>query len=311
MIVDRLLRKLREARHLAAARGVLATPPIVPRDDGVILFSMIGTRVLLPYLVAVRSLHARLGMGRVVLLDDGSLTDADKRLLDAHCGTPQILRLADVDTGDCPRGGTWERLLTLLDLRARSYVIQLDSDTVTVGDVPEVKAAIADNRGFLLLGGPDGEEQGIQPLPDFVAYRYPAGPVAEPAHIQALIESRYGAYPDAAAHRYVRGCSGFAGFARGGPSGRAEAATFSRHAEALVGRAVWNRWGSEQVTSNFLLANEPGTRALPYARYANYWKQAFGGDERFLHFLGTHRYSDAAYRDATRRAIRAQLPRSS
>jgi hypothetical protein len=239
----------------------------------------------------------------VVLLDDGSLTDADRRVLDVQCSAPQILRLAAVDTGDCPRGGTWERLLTLLDLRADAYVIQLDSDTVTVGDVPEIRAAIAANRSFLLLGGPDGEEQGIQPLPAFVAYRYPHGPVAEPTHLQALIESRYGAYPDAAAHRYVRGCSGFAGFARGGPSGRAEATTFSRNAEALVGRAVWTRWGSEQVTSNFLLANEPGTVTLPYARYCNYWKQPLGGDERFLHFLGTHRYSDAAYRTATRRAI--------
>jgi hypothetical protein len=303
MILDRLLRKAREARHLAAARGVLATPPIVPQDDGVLLFSMIGTRVLLPYLVAVKSLHARLGMGRVILLDDGSLTDADKRILAEQCGSPSILRLADVDTGDCPKGGTWERLLTLLDLRADHYVIQLDADTVTVGDVPDIKAAIAENRSFLLLGGPDGEEKGIQPLPDFVAYRYPEGEVAEPAHIQALIESRYGRYPDAAAHHYVRGCSGFAGFARGGPSTRAEAATFSRNAEALVGAAVWNRWGSEQVTSNFLLANEPGTRTLPYARYCNYWKQPIGGDERFLHFLGTHRYSDAAYRDATMKAI--------
>lgn len=303
MIVDRLLRKAREARHLAAARRVLATPPIVPTDDRVVIFSMIGTRVLLPYLVAVKSLHAQLGMGRVMLLDDGSLTDADKRILAAQCGSPAILRLADVDTGDCPQGGTWERLLTLLDLRADDYVIQLDSDTVTVGNVPEVRQAILDNRSFLLLGGPDGEERGIQPLPDFVAYRYPDGLAAEPAHIQALIESRYGRYPDAAAHRYVRGCSGFAGFARGGPSGRAEAARFSRNAEALVGPDVWARWGSEQVTSNFLLANEPGARTLPYARYCNYWKQAFGGEEAFLHFLGTHRYSDAAYREATRIAI--------
>lgn len=305
MIVDRILRKYRRHAHYKSLRAVLRSPPIVAADDGVVLFSMIGTQVMLPYLVAVKSLHARLGMGRVVILDDGSLTDDDRRVLDEHCGHPQVLRIADVDTGQCPRGGTWERLLTILDLRADNYVIQLDSDTVTVGDVPEVKAAIAANASFLLLGGPDGEDHGIQPLPDYVAYRFPQGPVVPPAHIQALVESRYAAYPDAASHHYVRGCSGFTGFARGGPSDRAAATTFSLAATALVGGEVWNRWGSEQVASNFLLANEPGTRPLPYAHYANYWKQEIGADMRFVHFVGTHRYSDGEYRRLSLQAIAA------
>lgn len=286
-------------------RGILDTAPIIPLDDGVVIFSMIGTKVLLPYLVAVKSLHARLGMGRVVLLDDGSLTDADKRMLAHHCGNPQVLHIGDVDTGDCPQGGTWERLLTILDMRAHDYVIQLDSDTVTVGDVPEIRAAIAANQSFLLLGGPDGEDHGIQALPDYVAYRYPQGAVAPPAHIQALIESRYGAYPDAADHRYVRGCSGFTGFARGGSSDREAAARFSRNAAALVGDEAWTRWGSEQVASNFLLANEEGTRPLPYDHYANYWLQPIGTDMRFLHFVGTHRYTDKQYITHTTRAVAA------
>ncbi|WP_404479501.1 hypothetical protein [Novosphingobium sp. BL-52-GroH] len=308
MLIDRVLRKVRKAAHYRSARAVLDTPPIVAGDGpggGVVIFSMIGTQVLLPYLVAVKSLHARLGMGRVVILDDGSLTDADRRVLDHHCGTPQVLHIADVDTGECPRGGTWERLLTLLDLRVQDYVIQLDSDTVTVGDVPEIREAIARNESFLLLGGSDAQEHGIEALPDYVAHRYPQGPVAAPAHIQALVESRYGSYPDAADHRYVRGCSGFTGFARGGASDRAAAAVFSRHATALVGEDVWNRWGSEQVASNFLLANETGTRILPYARYANYWKQAINDDARFMHFVGTHRYSDKEYRRLSAKAVDA------
>lgn len=302
-VVDRLVRGARMRRHLREARRILATPPIVPRQDGVVVMSMIGTRGLLPYLVAVKSFHHHLGMGRIVLVDDGSLTDADKRLLAEHCGSPRIIPIAGIETGDCPKGGTWERLLTLLDLRAQDYVIQLDSDTVTIGDVPEVRAAIADNRSFILLGDPQSEAVGIQTLPDFVAWKYPQGAVAPPAHMQALIESRYGDYPQAARHHYVRGSSGFAGFARGGPSGRAEATTFSRHAEQLVGRATWWLWGSEQVTSNFLLANEPDSRPLPYDRYYNYWLQPGSGDARFVHFVGTHRYSDQLYRRMTARAI--------
>src|ERR1700761_625751 len=120
-MIDRILRKGREALHLRAARAVLDTPPIVPTADRVVIFSMIGTRVLLPYLVAVKSLHARIGIGRIAILDDGSLTEADKGVLAHHLGDPEIRSIRDVDTGLCPRGGTWERLLTLLDLRGRDY----------------------------------------------------------------------------------------------------------------------------------------------------------------------------------------------
>ncbi|MET4895634.1 hypothetical protein RN629_00500 [Sphingomonadaceae bacterium jetA1] len=302
-IADRLLSGIRMRQHLREARRILDTPPIMARQDGVVLLSMIGSRVLLPYLVAIKSFHHHLGMGRIVLIDDGTLTAADRAILDHHCGSPEIVPIATLDTGACPRGGTWERLLMLLDRRARDYVIQLDSDTVTIGDVPEIRAAIAANRNFILLGDPASEAVGIQSLPDFVAWKYPGGPIPAPAHMQALIESRYGDYPDAARHRYVRASSGFAGFARGGPGDRAEATTFSRHAEHLVGQPVWWRWGSEQVTSNFLLANEPGSRLLPYARYYNYWLQPASDDARFIHFVGTHRYSDQSYIRATRRAI--------
>lgn len=295
-MIDRILRKGREALHLRSARGVLDTPPIMPTADRVVIFSMIGTRVVLPYLVAVKSLHARLGIGRIAILDDGSLTVADRAVLAHHLGNPEIRSIRDVDTGRCPHGGTWERLLTLLDLRADDYVIQLDSDTVTVGEVPEVLAAIAGNHSFTLLGDSETDGVGALPLPDFVARRYPEGAPTGRLHIQTAIETRFADYPDAASHRYVRGCSGFTGFARGGLSGRAQAEAFSLAGEALVGKERWTEWGTEQVASSFLLSNEPGMTPLPYRRYLNYWKETPDPDARFLHFVGTHRYSTAEYR---------------
>ena len=77
-----------------------------------VIFSMMGTRVLLPYLVAVKSFHAQLAIGRVVILDDGTLTAADRAVLAHHLGNPSILPIDAVKTGACPTGGTWERLLT-------------------------------------------------------------------------------------------------------------------------------------------------------------------------------------------------------
>lgn len=300
MLPDRALRKLREAHHGRAARAVLRTPPARPRNDGVVLFSMIGTRVLLPYLVAAKSLHARLGRGRFVILDDGTLTASDGMVLAEHLGEPEVRPLAAVDTGPCPRGGTWERLLTLLDLRQDNYVIQLDSDTVTVGAVPEIAAAIAEGRSFTLKGGVDAEIVSV-------AEAATRARAAEPsAHVQAAIEQVLDrvAIPGRNELHYARGCSGFAGFAPGG-EGRALAEAFSREAERLLAARRWAEWGSEQVTSNFVVANELDARLLPYERYMNFWNAEIPAGVRFVHFVGTYRYHRGAYARATAEAVAA------
>jgi len=211
LLFDRALRKLREHRFLRGCRAVLATRPARVCQDGVVIFSMIGTRVLLPYLVAAKSFQARLGRGRFAILDDGTPTEADKAVLAHHLGDPPITPIAAVDTGPCPRGGTWERLLTILDLRRGDYVIQLDSDIVALGPVPEVAAAIDARRSFTLRGE---------------------------ASAEVLIAGR----PELS---YVRGCSGFAGFAPRN-EGRGLAEAFSQEATRLLGLDHWAEWGSEQ-----------------------------------------------------------------
>jgi hypothetical protein len=296
---DRLMRMGREAIHLRQCRAVLDTPPVRATDDGLILFSMIGTRVVLPYLLAVKTLHRQLNRGRIALLDDGTLTKADKALLAIELGDPVIYPIAAVDTGHCPKGGCWERLFTLLGLRAEHYVVQLDSDTVTLGPVPEVAEAIAANRSFTLAGGEEDAETGFLPVSDFVAKVYSGGP--EQGHIQALFESQSDQMPGATALRYGRGCAGFAGFSANG-GGLEAAKAFSLKAEALTGER-WHEWGSEQIASNFLIANEDGATMLPYARYSNYWNKDWDAEMRFIHFVGAWRYANDHYRRATSAAI--------
>ncbi len=286
------------ARHAEAIAGILDTPPIVPRRDGLVLFSMIGTAVLLPYLVAVKSLWHEIRRGRVVILDDGTLTPQDYAILAHHCGDPQFIALADVDTTGFPAGGCWERLLTILDNRNGEYWIQLDSDTVTLGPVPELVQAVSTNRSFTLLGGSESADLPRE-LGDFAAAAYPKGP--EDGHIQAQVESRMGMI-DKPGWRYVRGCAGFAGFAAGGP-GRRFAAAFLGQMEALVGKKKLTAWGTEQIASNFHIANEPSPVLLPYNRYLNYWNEAWGDDAAFVHFVGTHRYANGAYEAASCDAI--------
>ena len=287
--------------HNEAVIGVLDTPPIVPRRDGLVIFSMIGTAVLLPYLVAVKSLWGQLQRGRVVILDDGTLTAADRTILAQHCGDPEIIAIADVKTDPFPTGGTWERLLTILDRRASEYGIQLDSDTVTVGPVPEVADAISRNRSFCLLGGSDAEISAL-PLGDFARALYPDGP--QDGHVQTRVESRMATLANPQGWRYLRGCSGFTGFAAGGP-GRDLAAAFLTEMETLLGRKDTFIWGTEQIASNFHLANEPGVVPLPYARYLNYWNEAWPENAGFVHFVGTHRHDNGAYKAASLAAIAA------
>lgn len=303
-MLDQLIRKARETAHLAQCNAVYATPPIEPHHDGVVVFSMIGTRVVAPYLVAVKSFLRELDCGRVVLLDDGSLTGRDRERLAAHLGNPEVRSIHDVDTGDAPRGGCWERLMTLIDLSARDYVIQLDSDTVTLGPVPEVRAAIDAGRGFTILGGTDGEAQGLKTLADFRRQVYPAGPegIDVDAHVQTQIEARMDRLPDADHCRYVRACAAFAGFAPGSVT-RADAITFSRAAEDAVGVDVWRRWGSEQVASNYLIANTVDPVLLPYARYFHFWDDGDREDPALIHFPGTHRYTGNSYARATAAAL--------
>lgn len=299
----RIVRKTREYLYMRSARAILDSPPLTPADDGVILCSMIGTRVLLPYLVAVKSLHRHLRRGRVAILDDGSLTREDKAILAAHLGNPQIRAIADIDTGPCPQGGCWERLLSILELRRDAYVIQLDSDTVTLGPVPEVEQAIAAARDFTLRGEASADWMTLE---DFARTTPGLDPLATTTHVQGAAEEVLGRI-DAGLPRpahYVRGCAGFSGFAPGGP-GRELAEAFSSEASAILGAQSWKRWGSEQVMSNVVVSNGGEPVLLPYDRYLNYWNEPLPQDVALVHFIGTYRFHRGAYAEATRRAIAA------
>lgn len=292
-------RKLGAWQHGRAVRQILDTPPVVPCNDGVILFSMIGTAVVLPYLVAVKSLHARLRRGRIMLLDDGTLTKDDKVILDHHCGNPEIFTFADIDTAPCPTGNCWERLLAILDLRRDHYVIQLDSDTVTLGPVPEIEAAIANNRSFTLGGGIEDVAHGFMTIPQMIREIYPEGPIYP--HIQSVIESALRDMSGAEDLKYIRGCAGFSGFAKS-TSGRAMAERFAVDAGRIVGDR-FSEWGSEQVASNFVVANDPDPIQLPYDRYTNHWEEPLPSNPAFIHYIGTYRYDRGSYVASTEHAI--------
>jgi len=294
--------RARRALHAWRCRAIWSTTPMDAgaTGSGLVVVSQISRRDLLMYLLAAKSALRALGPAALVQLDDGSLRDSDRAILARHLPGSCCLPIAAVDTGLCPRGGTWERLCHILDRAADNYVVQLDADTLACGALPEVRACIAANRAFAL-----GTRLGQRIVPATAAAALAAS--LPGAHIQLAAERAFAALPDGDGLRYVRGSSGFAGFARGGFA-RARLEAFSGAMQAMLG-ARWRDWGTEQVASNIAIANTPGAVVLPYPAYACHDPGIDAASANFLHFIGPHRFAGGVYA-ARSRAILAGLPRA-
>jgi len=289
MLPYRFRRALGYAVYNRLVAPVLDTPPLSPREAPVRIVTQLHPRDLRMYLVAAKTFYARFGTGSFVLLIDGpGLARRERRLLEHHLGgLVQVMRVADVDTGELPRGGTWERLVTCLRLAREHYVIQLDADTLSLGLLPEVVAAWQADRPFLL-----GEGEPV------VSCREAAQRAEPDGHVVDVAQRALAGLPQAERLLYVRGSSGFAGFPAG-TEALDRLVWFHRQMERRLG-SRWRAWGSEQVASNFVLANLPKVTPLPWPDYAT-WRPGIDPHAlRFGHFIGTFRF---------RRQILARLSR--
>jgi hypothetical protein len=294
------VRRLAQMRFDWACRGVLETPPLRLGSAPVSVVSMVRTEHLRMYLLAIKSFARKVEVGHVVVMDDGSLTAEDKALILRHVPGVEIVFLPAIETAPCPRGGCWERLLFILDRTADRYVVQLDSDVLTLGALPAVAGAVAGNHAFTLSSGEGFSIVSFEDATARVAGEDPAA--LQTACEQAL--SSLGEADQLIGRRYVRGSAGFAGFPRGGAT-RAAAIAFSVAMQKRVG-ARWAGWGTEQVTSNHIVASLPDGQLLPWPDYACHYSHIDPGEARLLHFIGSWRFSRGVYVRAGQRVI-AQL----
>jgi hypothetical protein len=276
-------------------RAVLNTPPVELEDASeVVVLSQSYHKDLLMYLVAAKSFARYVRPSRFVVVDDG-YTPEDQGIIRGHLGQVEFIPRKSVSSAACPSGGCWERLLSIADLSADHYVIQLDSDTVTMADPAEVRDCVARNASFTL-----STKQGR----DFVSVAQAAAAMegSESQHIQVLAERALGRIPELAGTRYIRGCAGFAGFARGSLD-RPSIERFSALMSEAVGAQAWRRWGSEQFASNYLIANAPLRGLLPFEAYP-YWEPGCPVEQaRLIHFIGDHRFTSAGYRRLAMHAV--------
>jgi hypothetical protein len=246
---------------------------------------------VLTYLVAAKSFAHHNRVCRFHIVDDGSLTAHDHALLAAHLPGVTITPIA-VHAANSPiKGGTWERLTAVATFSEDDYVVQLDSDTVTLAPLPEVMDCIRSRRSFALMSARDSQ---ILPYAAVAerARRFSAD------HIQNAAEQRFDAFDSSIGERYAVATSAFAGFAP--MRGRAERLRrFSRAMAALL-QERWTEWGSEQVASNFLVGCDPQAILLPFGQYRNFDGSPIAPECRFVHFFGTYRFEGDVYRRVAR-----------
>lgn len=287
------MRLLERHLHNLLCAGITRTDPVPVRPAPISICSLVCSRDFTMYLVAIKSFYSRFGMGKVVAINDGSLTERQIAVLKEQVPGIILQDMKDVPRRQVPRGGCWERLLAVIDLAQTDYVIQLDSDTLTRRPLAEVMDACLQKRPFIMAG----DREGAQILSrQAAAAQAPAG-----NHIQTQMEQRLADIPGLQPN-YVRGCAAFFGIPPGQIS-FAAVEEFSQIMQRAFG-ARWQEWGTEQATVNYLLANLANTLVLQPPKYTHRWQRPPEDDSAFIHFIGTHRFDRQFYASQSRRVIR-------
>ena len=281
--------RLRRLRFARACGDVLRTPPIdLDPASGMVVLSQLQHKDVLMFLLALKSFTRRVKPSAVYVLDDGSLTADDLAELTDHIPGLKFLDRASFRSKACPRGGCWERLLAISDLVRDHYVIQLDSDTLTLGAVDEVRTSVVERRAYI-IGTWDRQNFESMRERAETAQKLDHGPGS---HVQVVAEANLDKLESYASSRYVRGCAGFAGYARESFQ-RDFVETVSMQMRTAIGER-WEEWGSEQVMSNIVVASVPDAVVLPHPKYADCHKMQPGVTE-FIHFIGSCRFAGDRY----------------
>lgn len=293
-ILNAARRLIDQRRFDWAARGVLETPPIIPHEGPLVIVSMVCHRDLLMYLLAIKTFYRRLGFGRIVVIDDGTLTIADKEIIRHHVQPAEIVPASSLSSPACPTYISWKKLFCIANFIHDSFVIQLDSDTLSVSeDLSEVRDHVLSDSSFIL--GTWANQSVVSMLEAVEAARESSS-----THVQMVAEQNFDRLPGCASMKYFRGCSGFDGFSKGLFTIK-DLEEFSQSMFSIIGDK-WSEWGSEQTMSNVLVSNAPRMGMLPYPAYYNYWGTE-EAEQKFIHFVGTYRYDDGVYLRAVRSAL--------
>src|ERR1700694_1289741 len=178
--------RLRRVRFAAQCSAVLRSSPIsLDPSSELVLLSQLQHKDVLMYLLAVKSFARHIKLRTVFVLNDGSLDTSDREVIREHIPGVTLLELPSFRSPACPTRGTWERLLAIASLVKDFYVIQLDSDTLTVGPIAEVHDCVNQRTAFALGTWDDQDFETMRERRETAARLNP-GPAS---HIQLVAEA--------------------------------------------------------------------------------------------------------------------------
>ncbi|MDR2187946.1 MAG: hypothetical protein LBE62_07840 [Azonexus sp.] len=291
LLIDKLKNLANRRRFEKALRQIVASAPIRTGLGKFTVLSMVHHRDVDSYLLAIKSFCLFFSPQHIIVVTDPTITDEDHQKITAHINGIQFVSAENYRVAGIPQGGCWERLIAIAEYCQDTYVVQLDADTVTLSEIPEVKKAVAESTSFV-LATEDGQ--------DFIscaeATAWAKKYVESGEHIQILAEANMDCLADYQKLRYVRGCAGFSGF-----SAKCfnldKLKIFSNSMAKALGDK-WSAWGSEQFASNFMVSNSPQAIVLPHPKYCHPGREQ--PETVFLHFIGYVRFKTNRYARAAR-----------
>ena len=296
--ISRAQRDLFSKLYHRKIKPIESTPPLDIGKTPFTLLSMVHHRDVFSYLVAAKSFARHTSPSRIIVICDPSINDNDRRILHKHIPFIELVNAVDFRHTDIPVGGTWERLFSISHFVDSGYVVQADADTITFADPIEVRQAITSQQGFVI-----GEKPNQQLTTFDQSSKLASASVVPGAHIQAVAEWKLASIGLPLDTPYVRGCAGFTGFPKNSVM-RERLLDFSRRMREAIGER-WSDWGTEQVTSNYLVASFAGTTVLPYPKYCN--PNDIDSTSVFAHFIGSQRFINRKYETASSKVINTLL----
>lgn len=281
--------KLNRLKFSTVCQGIYDTNPIVAATDRPIaVLTLLQHKDVLLFLIAIKSFTRKVDINKVIIINDGSLTQRDFRVILKHIPIAEIRDARDFSTENCPTGGCWERLLAIAHYTTNYYVIQLDADTLTLNDIPEVQHLINSETAFTIG---TWDNQTIEPML-LCSQRVRKNVVlTAESHVQMLAEACLQDIENVEHLNYVRGCAGFTGFPRNAISTQF-IVDISKKIEQIIGEK-WRQWGSEQVMSNIVIANCKPSAVLPHPKYCDCTQVK--PETAFIHFIGECRFKTKQY----------------
>jgi len=276
-------------------------------DSNVIVLSMLQEKDVQMFCLAIYSFSKYIQINKVVIVCDPTLSLKSRDILKNKINKIDFFEAKDYQCNEIPKGGTWERLHAITTLVDTYYVIQMDADILTIKKPQEVIECIQQNKSFILGANEASEHYKTQKIEashkvSTLAQKW----VKEWKENESMIkiQPRAEAEMEIAAEYgfplYTRGCSGFAGFAKGSTTPE-KLYKLSSIFEHKLGKH-WSEWGSEQFSSNLLLSNVKNVIVLPIDKYNS--ADRYNHKSVLLHFIGFVRFSNLLYLQLAQRIIK-------